>query len=438
MSLKGFNKLQDDVISTGLCTACGTCVGVCPKDCLEFDLAQEAPVLTDECDSCGICYAACPGADIPLPQLDMMLFARERHVDDEPLGICLGWRKGYATDTQIRKNATSGGCTTALLVYALEKGIIDGAIVTGTDPKCPWRPEPVLATTKEEVLAAAQSKYALVPNNTLLREVERRGLNKLGIVGLPCHIEGIRKMQMYGKPKKLISRIKFTIGLFCAGNRSYKATEHVIESILGIPLDSIVKYEYRGGPESQDRMITFRDGKTEIIPKEITPYAVGIMPRDRCKECWDFSSELADVSVGDIFLPQRLGRLPNYTCMITRTEAGEALIDGTEKSGYIKTFPLVESGFSYNIGIETKKRLAARRLIDRKNEGLPVSDYHYDISHEPPPVTDVKAAILGQMKDIPEIAEWVAQSPRMQNILEGVDSEILPAMEKLRSPNEGD
>jgi len=43
-------------------------------------------------------------------------------------------------------------------------------------------------------------------------------------------------MQMYGKPKKLISRIKFTIGLFCGGNISYKATEHVIESILKTPL----------------------------------------------------------------------------------------------------------------------------------------------------------------------------------------------------------
>ena len=108
MSLTGFHKLQEDVISTGLCTACGTCVGVCPTGILEFNIAREEPVLTGECDSCGICYAACPGADIPLPQLDRMLFSRERPLDDEPLGICSGWRKGYATDAQIRKSAASG------------------------------------------------------------------------------------------------------------------------------------------------------------------------------------------------------------------------------------------------------------------------------------------------------------------------------------------
>ena len=323
MNSVGFESLQEDVIRTNLCTACGTCIGVCPKGSLEFDVDMEEPVLTGDCNGCGICYAACPGADIPLPQLDRFLFSRERRVDSELLGIFTNLRKGYATDSSIRKNATSGGCTTALLVYALEKGLIDGAIVAGTDPKCPWRPTPILATTKAEVLAASQSKYALVPNNILLQEVERRNLNKVCVVGLPCHIEGIRKMQMSGKSNKLASRIKYTIGLLCAMNRSYKATEHVIKSTTNKPLNSIAKYEYRGGPESQDCVITFRDGSTEIVPKTIILETMDIIPRDRCKECWDFSSELADISVGDIFLPMPMVRLPKYTSMITRTEAGK-------------------------------------------------------------------------------------------------------------------
>ncbi|MFC1990224.1 coenzyme F420 hydrogenase/dehydrogenase beta subunit N-terminal domain-containing protein [Chloroflexota bacterium] len=203
MSFTGFNKLQEDVIGPGLCTACGTCVGVCPRGSLEFDFTREEPLLTGECKPCGICYAVCPGKDIPLPKLDRMLFSRERRVDKEPLGICSRWLRGYATDTEVRQTAASGGCTSALLIYALEKGIIDGAIVVGMNLKYPWRTEPRLATTREEVLAAAQSKYALVPSNFLLNEVERKGLNRLGIVGLPCHIHGIRKMQMYGKPQKI-------------------------------------------------------------------------------------------------------------------------------------------------------------------------------------------------------------------------------------------
>ena len=130
----------------------------------------------------------------------------------------------------------------------------------------------------------------------------------------------------------MISRIKFTIGLFCGGNKSYKAIDYFIESILKIPLASIARYEYRGGPESQDSVITFRDGKTEIIPGEKTDKSWGILPRDRCNACWDFSAELADVSVGDIFLPRQLARLTKYTSLISRTLYGAPLIDGAAKT----------------------------------------------------------------------------------------------------------
>jgi coenzyme F420 hydrogenase subunit beta len=433
MSSISFEKLKEDILSTGLCTACGTCVGVCPNDSLEFDLDKEQPVLTGKCNACGICYTTCPGADIPLPLLDRMLFSRERRVSDEPLGICAGWCKGYSIDAKIRKNAASGGCTTALLVYALEEDIIDGAIVVGTDPEYPWRPKPVLATTKSELLAAVQSKYALVPVNTLLKEAERKDLKKVAIVGLPCHIEGIRKMQMYGKAKNMINRISFTIGLFCGHNRSYRTTEHMIGSILKIPLDSIAKYEYRGGPESQDKVITFRDGRTKIIPREITSKPGATATWDRCKVCWDFSSELADISVGDIFLPINHIRFPKYTCIITRTKVGKTLIDGAEKSSYIRTSTLGKSGFSYNIGLETKKRMAARCIMHRKHENLPFPNYHYDVSHEPPVVNDVRSALLEQMKDIPEIVEWIDRSQRMKDIVAGVDPQVLACMRLFRS-----
>ncbi|MFC1874178.1 Coenzyme F420 hydrogenase/dehydrogenase, beta subunit C-terminal domain [Chloroflexota bacterium] len=428
MNSTGFNKLQEDVIEAGLCTACGTCVGVCPKNSLEFDFALEEPVLTGECKPCGICYAICPGKDIPLPELDRMLFSRERRVDKELLGICSRWQKGYATDPEVRQSAASGGCTSALLIYALEKGLIDGAIVVGMNLQYPWRTEPRLVTTRDEVLAAAQSKYALVPSNILINEAEHRGLNRLAIVGLPCHIHGIRKMQMYGKPKKLISRIKFIIGLFCGTNRSYRATELSIAMGAGIPLESIAKLEYRGGPESQDRIITTRDGKTFIVPKKVVFESMAQIRRYRCEWCWDFSAELADISVGDIFLPVENIRLPKVTSVITRTESGALLIDGAKKRGYIDTTPLAESGFSFNIGLSSKKRNAARNLIKRKVDGLPAPDYHYELKHEPPVLSDVKAAVLKQMTDIPEIVEWVERTPWLKEKLSAIDVEILQVM----------
>lgn len=91
-----------------------------------------------------------------------------------------------STDKEILKHSQDGGIITTLFAYALEEGIIDGAIVAGPGSE-PWKPEPVVATTKAELLAAAGTRYNISPNLCLIKEVTRSyGLDKVGIVGTPC------------------------------------------------------------------------------------------------------------------------------------------------------------------------------------------------------------------------------------------------------------
>ena len=72
-------------------------------------------------------------------------------IQDSVLGPHQEILTARATDKKILKNAQDGGIVTALLVYALEKNIIDGTIVAG-DGNEPWKPEPIVATTKKEIL----------------------------------------------------------------------------------------------------------------------------------------------------------------------------------------------------------------------------------------------------------------------------------------------
>jgi len=44
-------KITDD------CTACGSCMGECPVDCI---VAGDIYVITDDCTDCGICVDSCP------------------------------------------------------------------------------------------------------------------------------------------------------------------------------------------------------------------------------------------------------------------------------------------------------------------------------------------------------------------------------------------
>jgi ferredoxin len=45
MADNDFWDLQDNVVKRGLCTECGTCIGVCSTKALKFDFENELPIL---------------------------------------------------------------------------------------------------------------------------------------------------------------------------------------------------------------------------------------------------------------------------------------------------------------------------------------------------------------------------------------------------------
>ncbi len=77
-----------------------------------------------------------------------------------------------AKDAKITGVAQDGGVVTALLCYALDKGIIDGALLAGKSD-IPWMPKPVIATTKEEIIACAGTKYTINPVVSVLKDAVR-------------------------------------------------------------------------------------------------------------------------------------------------------------------------------------------------------------------------------------------------------------------------
>ena len=156
--------------------------------------------------------------------------------------------------------------------------------------------------------------------------------------------------------------------------------------------------------------------------------------------CWDFSAELADVSLGDIFVPVGTSapKLPKTTAMLVRTKQGEELVNGAQKSGYMQVSSLSEIGLSGNQGLEIKKRFNAFRLEQRKKYGWPIPNYHYEVKYKQPSFEDKKALVLQQMEQIPEIMEWVRrdlQDPKYQGALRAFPPEILKAMKEKAGVN---
>jgi coenzyme F420 hydrogenase subunit beta len=331
-------SLATDVIQSGKCVVCGACVLVCPFNCLEY--GEKEPSLIKECKICGICAQVCPQYEWSLSKAENFVFGRERRPKEE-FGVYRRLVIAQANDDRILKVCQDGGVATALLLFALEKRLIDGAIVAGFSREKPFHPSPKLAAAPEEILERAGTKYSYSPNLLALTDVIKQKKIDVAFVGTPCQIRAIRKMQMAGL-KKYTAPVKFLIGLMCSECFSYKGLmEEYIHGKLGIDLSEIRKMNIKG-----KMLVTTESGVQTISLAETKQYA-----RRNCHVCDDFSSELADISVGGL-------GLEGWTFVIIRSEKGEELFSSAEKAGVIKTRNVNEEANALNLlhRLSVKKR----------------------------------------------------------------------------------
>lgn len=216
-----------------------------------------------------------------------------------------------AKDAKIAGVTQDGGVVTALLCYAMDKGIIDGALVAGKSEQ-PWLPKPMIATTKEEIIAAAGTKYTISPVISVVKDAAREyGLDKIAVVGTPCQMYAIRKMQLYPFGGRHIpDKIALTIGIFCTENFSYAGLRTIIEDHCKVPVDSVTKMEIGGGK------FKVKGAKEVAIPiKETHKYE-----QESCHVCSDLTAEFADIGTGSIGTPD------GWSTVFTRSTKGKDLL----------------------------------------------------------------------------------------------------------------
>lgn len=334
-------SLARSVVSVGKCVGCGACVVVCPFNCLEY--GEEKPVLARECNACGVCAQICPQFKVAQSKAEEFVFGRKRKTEEE-FGVYRRIAVAQASNDGVLKVCQDGGVATALLLFALENGLIDGAVVAGKSGKKPMYPVPKLATTAQEILECAGTKYSYSPNVlTLIEAVKQK---RIAFVGTPCQIHAIRKMQMAGL-KKWTGSMKLLIGLMCSECFTYEELmEKYIHKKLGVDLSNIRKMNIRG-----KMLVSLETGVKAIPLAEIKLYA-----RRSCGFCGDFSSELADISVGGL-------GLDGWTFVVLRTEAGEELFEGAEKALVLRTRPVErdEAAFDLLLKLSRRKRNLALR-----------------------------------------------------------------------------
>jgi len=176
----------ESIIKHGLCTRCGSCVGLGGGHVhFEDKTGKYLPFVDKNIDSkvAEQCLQACSGADVDFPAIDKYCFSGEGN-HHEYLGTYQSLNIGFSSDPGIRRQGGSAGVISTTLIYLLENKLVDGALVLGMSEEEPWMNKPFIATSREEILKAAQSKYTISSVNEILPQIaDFKG--KLAI--LLCH-----------------------------------------------------------------------------------------------------------------------------------------------------------------------------------------------------------------------------------------------------------
>lgn len=365
---KGPAELELEILKAGLCTVCGACLGLCPY----FRVRKEKVILLESCGKTeGRCYEICPRTRLDLEDLNQKVFGRSR--DDFVLGTHTGIFLAQSFSKKIQAKAQYGGVVTGLISWALSKKIIDGAILVGYSTRYSLLPEPALALGPEQVLACAGSKYTSAPSLKIL-DYSLKHCKKLAFVGRACQVEALRK-RIVVEPE-IGERIALIVGLFCMWSLDYRRiSEHLAEKMdlsqakkFDIPYNRFVVYTGRG-------------------KKELDFEPIKGMRRATCDICYDFTAELADLSVGSTEWKD------DWNTLIVRSERGRRLVERAKKARALRLaeFPEEREALLRNASLGKKQRVVKALFQDKTaREYLAISDKEKEWIANAKPISGVK------------------------------------------------
>ncbi len=345
-----WTHLYDEVVTSGLCTGCAACVVACPHDVLGYNDSYRPFHLEEEggpggCvhgdKGCTLCTRACPRFRDWETDADNFLFGRTRSAD-EVIGISRRILLTRATDEAVLENGQDGGTCSAILIWCLEKGIIDGALVSFLEGDgSTWKTRSGVARSKDEVLKSAGSRYTYSANTLAYREAVDAGLEKLALVGMSCQASAPPMMATRGV-RKVSRRIVLTLGLLCSKTFDDRIFDELLDARYGLSRSQIAKMNIKG----KLQLWTRDGGYVEVPLKECHEFT-----REGCKMCPDFSAEHADISLGG------LGQTSGWTLTIIRTEKGEEIVDSMISEGRLEARP----GESDPQTLELLRKLSAKQ-----------------------------------------------------------------------------
>ncbi|MGP8153732.1 MAG: Coenzyme F420 hydrogenase/dehydrogenase, beta subunit C-terminal domain [Smithella sp.] len=339
-------------IERNKCMGCGLCFSVCQFEAIEIvkDEFGFIPRLIEEnCTDCGDCTQVCPGINV----LDY----------PGKFGAIHNCLLCSAKDEAIRYAASSGGACRAIMAALLDKGHVDRVIVTRATGD-PYEPETII-TDKISDLMSDRLNSIYSPSSPMAALKDLGEGFRYAFIGLPCHIAGLKLCPEIRK------KIFVIVGIFCNHTPSFKFVDKFIHDKSGDR--GVDRIRYRGDGWPGKTIVFQKNGSTSEFGFPDMWYKYNYnreFQLNRCSECTYYSSEFADISIGDPW--HLIGQdQEGSSLVLIRSEKGTYVMNASESWVNMKTVSNIEEAMRFHdltsqVKQENKDRIESSAIIQNK------------------------------------------------------------------------
>lgn len=274
------------------------------------------------CSECGLCDTyyihyvkeACAFLNQQFDRLETESHGRSRNLDDDR-ELYFGVHQDMIAARKIQpiEGAQWTGIVSTIACEMLKQGKVEGVVCVQNSPTDRFSPQPVIARTPEEVLAARVNKPTLSPNLSVLEQVEQSGMKRLLVIGVGCQIQALREVEKNLGLEKL-----YVLGTPCVDNVTRAGLQKFLETTSRSP-ETVVHYEFM-----QDFRVHFKheDGSIETVPFfGLNTKKLKDVFAPSCMSCFDYTNALADLVVGYMGAPF------GWQWIVVRNETGKEMLD---------------------------------------------------------------------------------------------------------------
>lgn len=362
----------EKVIKEGFCVGCGACK-VSSADSVSIEFQEEGYYEANVKNKEALVSEVCPFSDdsINETELGAELYSSTNDNYDTKVGFYIGIYAGNVTDETQRLNASSGGLTSWITEQLLLTDQVDAVVHVGESDKLFGYQ---VSRSIEELRSKnrKKSRYYPVSYNDVLNEL-KDSKERIAFVGIPCFIKSIRLLQKSGTLKN----IKYCISLLC-GHMKLEGFAQSLAWQSGVHPRELKSVDFRVKKEGflassyffqatnkAGMQVTVKNG--DLLGAN---WGLGFFKHKACDFCDDIGGELADITLGDAWLPKYTQDYLGTNIMIVRNKVIQDLLESNGLDVSLEKVD-VETFFNTQAGNYRNRRGGILARTSLSNEWLP-------------------------------------------------------------------